>query len=88
MRQPPEFFGEQDLDLLYVAKKLDDAIRLEAVLDEAGLDYLVEPDKYKGGLIFQSERIGAFFYTAPEQSESARVALVQAGYRPYDVENP
>jgi hypothetical protein len=88
MRQPPEFFGEQELDLLYVAKKLDDALRLEGVLDQVGLDYLVEPDKYKGGVIFQSERIGAFFYVAPEHSESARAALVKAGYKPYDVENP
>jgi hypothetical protein len=88
MRQPPEFFGEQELDLIYVARKLDDALRLEAVLDQAGLDYLVEPDKYKGGVIFQSERIGAFFYVAPEHSESARGTLAAGGYKAYDVEDP
>jgi hypothetical protein len=88
MRQPPEFFGEQDLDLIYIAKKLADAKRLEAVLEEAGLDYLVEPDKYKGGLIFPSERIGAFFYVAPENVVSARATLAGAGYKAYDVENP
>jgi hypothetical protein len=88
MRQPPEFFGELDLDLIYIAKKLDDAKRLEILLEDAGLDYLVEPDKYKGGVIFQSERIGAFFYVAPEHSEHARNTLVGAGYKPYDVENP
>jgi hypothetical protein len=88
MRQPPEFFGEEELELIYIAKKLDDALRLEALLDEAGLDYLVEPDKYKGGVMFQSERIGAFFYVAPEHSESARGSLAAAGYKPYDVANP
>jgi hypothetical protein len=88
MRQPPEFFGEQELELIYVAKKLDDALRLEAVLDQAGFDYLVEPDKYKGGVIFQSERIGAFFYVAPEHSESARATLAGAGYKAFDVEDP
>ena len=88
MRQPPEFFGEQELDLIYIAKKLDEALRLEEQLTEAGLDYLVEPDKYKGGLIFPSERIGAFFYVAPEMSENARAVLVKAGYRPYHPENP
>ena len=88
MRQPPEFFGEEDLDLIFIAKKLDEAKRLEAVLEEAGLDYLVEPDKYKGGVIFQSERIGAFFYVAPEHTKNALEVLVNAGYKPYDAEKP
>jgi hypothetical protein len=88
MRQPPEFFGEVELELIYVAKKLDEALRLEALLTEAGLDYLVEPDKYKGGVIFPSERIGAFFYVAPDKSESARGTLAGAGYRAYDMEDP
>jgi hypothetical protein len=88
MRQPPEFFDEEELDLLYVAKKLKEALRLEEVLDQAGLDYLVEPDKYKGGIIFPSERIGAFFYVAPGHSESARATLAGAGYKAYDVQNP
>jgi hypothetical protein len=88
MRQPPEFFGEEDLELLYIAKKLKEAMRLEELLDQAGLDYLVEPDKYKGGLIFPSERVGAFFYVAPVHSEAARATLGGAGYKPYDVTNP
>jgi len=88
MRQPPEFFGEEDLELLYIAKKLKEAMRLEELLDQAGLDYLVEPDKYKGGLIFPSERVGAFFYVVPTQSEAARAALAGAGYKAYDVTNP
>ncbi|MEO5922605.1 MAG: hypothetical protein ABIR70_02150 [Bryobacteraceae bacterium] len=88
MRQPPEYFGEQELDLIYVAKKLDEALRLEVLLDQTELDYLVEPDKYKGGVIFQSERIGAFFYVAPEHTVAARATLAGGGYKPYDVENP
>lgn len=88
MRQPPEYFGEQELELIYVAKKLDDALRLEEILNQAELHYLVEPDRYKGGVIFQSERIGAFFYVAPEHSDLARGTLTGAGYKPYDVMNP
>ena len=88
MRQEPEHFGEQDLDLIYVAKKLDEALRLEGVLDAAGLNYLVEPDLYKGGVLFPSQRIGAFFYVAPEDAENARVVLTKAGYKPYDAEDP
>jgi hypothetical protein len=88
MRQPPEFFGDVELELIYIAKKLDDALKLEALLDEAGHDYLVEPDTYKGGVIFPSQRVGAFFYVAPVSSTAARATLAGAGYKAYDVENP
>ena len=82
MRQPPEFFGDQDLDLVYIAKKLDEALAVEKLFDN--LDYHVEPDTYKGGVIFASERIGAFFYVAPSDSLAAREALANAGYRPQE----
>ena len=84
MRQDPGYFGDQELSLLYVAKKLKEALRLEKLLTDAGLDYLVEPDKYKGGIIFPSERVGAFFYVAPANDSAARQALLRAGFEPYD----
>jgi hypothetical protein len=83
MRQPPEFFGEQDLALIYVAKKLKESLRLEEQLTEAGFDFLVEPDTYLGGVVFRTERVGAFFYVAPTDEERARAVLGQAGYRPF-----
>jgi len=43
MRREPEYFGERDLTLIYVAKKLKEALALESVLSEAGVDYLAEP---------------------------------------------
>ena len=55
-------FGDQELVLVYVAKRLKEALRIEELLTAAGIDYVVEPDKYRGGLIFVSERIGAFVY--------------------------
>jgi hypothetical protein len=85
MRQPPEFFGEEELSLIYVAKKLDDALRLEALLEQAGFDYLVEPDKYSGGVIFRSERVGAFFYVAPSNEPAAREAMHRGGFKAYDL---
>jgi hypothetical protein len=84
MRREPDHFGDDELDLLYVAKKLKDALRLEQVLTDAGLDYLVETDKYKGGIIFSSERVGAFFYIAPNNLGAARETMVRAGFTPYD----
>ena len=83
MRQEPKHFGEQELDLVYVAKKLKDALALEKFLTDAGFDYLVEPDKYSGGVIFRTERVGAFFYVAPADTERVREAMRGAGYTPY-----
>ncbi len=65
MRREPGFFGEQDLALIYVAKRLRDALKLEKLLTDSAIDYLVEPDRYTGGIIFRTERVGAFFYVAP-----------------------
>jgi hypothetical protein len=83
LRQEPDFFGDQELDLVYVAKKLKEALRLEKLLTDAGLDYLVEPDKYSGGVIFRSERIGAFFYVVPEHDTAAREVMRRGGFTPY-----
>ncbi len=83
MRQAPEYFGEEDLTLIYIAKKLKEALKLEKLLTDSGLEYLVEPDKYRGGLIFVSERVGAFFYVAPKDTDAARNLLISARYKPY-----
>jgi hypothetical protein len=87
MRQEPEHFGDEELDLIYVAKRLKEALRLEQVLTDAGMDYLVEPDRYTGGVIFRSERIGAFFYVAPESTPAARELMTREGFKPYEPEN-
>ena len=86
MQRAAEHFGEQELALIYVAKRLTEALRLENVLTEAGLDYLVEPDKYSGGIIFQSERVGAFFYVAPGDEGAAKDILSRNGFPPYKTE--
>jgi prenyltransferase beta subunit len=84
MQRDVEFFGDVDLELVYIAKKLKEALKLEEQLTAAGFDYLVEADTYRGGLIFQTERVGAFFYVAPTQVEQVRAFLVQNRYRPYE----
>ena len=83
MRQDAAFFEDRDLDLVYIAKKLKDALRLESVLTERGVDYAVEADNYHGGGIFRSERIGAFFYVLPEAAELVRQIMQQHGFRPH-----
>ena len=84
MRQEPEHFGDQELDLVYVAKRLKEALRLEQVFTDAGVDYLVEPDRYTGGVIFRSERVGAFFYVAPDSTTLARELMARTGFQPYE----
>jgi hypothetical protein len=83
MRREADFFGEVELPLIYIAKKLRDALRVEQVLTGAGIDYLIETDTYRGGIIFVSERVGAFFYVAPQQEPAAREAIQAEGFRPY-----
>jgi hypothetical protein len=84
MRREPEHFGERELVLIYVGRKLKDALRLEEVLTGAGIDYAVEADRYWTGTIFRRERVGAFFYVAPETEASARETLSRAGFRAFE----
>jgi hypothetical protein len=84
MKRDPEFFGDRELVLVYIAKRLKDALALEAVLTEAALDYAVEPDRYTGGVIFRTQRVGAFFYVAPENEGMARAVMREKGYRPHE----
>lgn len=80
MKQEPEFFGEQELDLLFIAKKLREALKLEEKLTAAGVDYAVEVDEYRGGIIFPSTRKGAFFYVLPGDLDRARQVMAEAGF--------
>jgi hypothetical protein len=81
MRREADFFEDREMDLVYIAKKLKEALRLESILTESGVDYAVQPDKYSGGVIFRSERVGAFFYVLPETAEQARAIMQQHGFR-------
>lgn len=81
MKQEPEFFGEQELDLIYIAKKLREALLLEEKLTAAGIDYAVEIDEYRGGFIFQTLRKGAFLYVQGPDLERARQIVLDAGLK-------
>jgi hypothetical protein len=73
----------EELVLVYIAKRLKEALALEEILTKAGLEYDVRPDTYRGGIIFVSERIGAFFYVAPEDVEKAHATLRENRYKPH-----
>ncbi len=83
MQRDVEFFLGQELELVYIAKRLNDALALEKALTEDAVDYMVETDNYVGGLLFKRELTGAFFYVAPGAAETVRGVMVRRGYKPY-----
>jgi hypothetical protein len=83
MKQDASFFEGKEPSLVYIAKRLKDALRLESIFTEAGMDYGVEVDRYRGGIIFRGERAGAFFYVLSEAAEHARDIMRQHGYKPH-----
>lgn len=82
MKQEASFFDGHEPELVYIAKRLRDAMEIEKLFDAAGLDYGVEADTYTGGIVFRSERVGAFFYVLPEGAEEARSVLKSQGFKP------
>jgi hypothetical protein len=88
MKQEAAYFEGVEPVLLYIAKKLRDALRLEEIFTESGIDYGVEADQYRGGVIFRSVRAGAFFYVRPDSVDAAREVMRRHGYRPFEGENP
>jgi hypothetical protein len=84
MRQDPDAFGDQPLSLIYIARKLNDALRLEDVLTAAGVNYAVETDHYSAGFLFRRQRVGAFFYVADTDDHRARDLLRQARLKPFE----
>jgi hypothetical protein len=67
--------------LVYISKRLKEALSIEALFKGAGIEYEVEPDTYVGGIIFRSERTGAFFYVDESNETAARDLLNQSGYK-------
>jgi hypothetical protein len=86
VKQDAAFFEGKEPVLIFIAKRLRDALRLETLLTEAGVDFGVEPDEYRGGVIFRTVRTGAFFYVLPEAVENAHRVLRANGFKPQEPE--
>jgi len=84
MKQEPSYFEGQEPILIYIAKKLKDALQLEELFTAAGVDYGVEADEYRAGVIFRSVRAGAFFYVLKDNLEPAQQVMRRNGYVPYE----
>jgi hypothetical protein len=83
MKQDAAYFEGKEPVLIYIAKKLKDALRLEEILTACNIDYGVEADEYRGGVIFRGVRAGAFFYVLPEHIDSAYDVLRRNNFTPY-----
>jgi hypothetical protein len=83
VKQDASFFEGKDPVLVYIAKRLKDALRLEDVFEQAGVDFGVEADEYRAGVVFRTVRTGAFFYVLPETVDSAHSVMRLHGYTPY-----
>ncbi len=84
MKQEAAFFEGKEAVLIFIAKKLREALRLEALLTEAGLDFGVEADEYRGGVVFRTVRTGAFFYVLSGAVEAAHQVLLKNGLKPVE----
>lgn len=80
MRREPEDVDVADAVLVYAARKVRHARRVEALLAAAGIDYAIETDVIAVGFLFRTERMGAFFYVASSDEARAREALAREGF--------
>ena len=81
MRQPPDFYDDDDLELVYVSARLAEAKRVEGILTAEDIHYVVQPEKYRATFlfVFPTERIGAFFYVRPKEARRCRALLGSHG---------
>jgi hypothetical protein len=79
MRREPEFFEDKELVLVYMARRLKDALAVEELLNEASVDYALETGPYLSGLLFRTTKTGVFFYVLPDKEEHARSVLEKTG---------
>ncbi|MEJ2183430.1 MAG: hypothetical protein P8Y66_07890 [Nitrospirota bacterium] len=82
-RRLPEEFKDETLAPLSVASRLGEARQVEAVLDEAGVDYTVDIVELAStgvmGILFGSVKKGVMFLVPEERRAFCRDLLVRAG---------
>ena len=86
MRREAEFFEDAELTLVYMARRLRDALKLEGLFTDAGIDYAVETGTYTGGILIRRDLTGAFFYVQEDAVGTAREILLHNRYKPYTPE--
>ena len=82
MRRDAEFFGEGEIELVQISRRLREALSVEDALTRVGVDYLVEADTYRGRflMLFPTDRVGAFFWVPADEAASVRDVLAGRGF--------
>jgi hypothetical protein len=83
MRREPDFFEDQELILIYMARRLKNALAVERIFTDGGVDYHLETGPYQSGLLFRTTKVGVFFYSRLQDAELARSLLLKNGYKAY-----
>ncbi len=71
-------FGGRQLARIFLAATVSEARRVEAVLDQQGVDYCVRVEPC-GRTLFGSTRQGAAFFVDVAQADSCAEAFMRAG---------
>lgn len=86
MRCAAEDFGEDELELVHISRRLREAKAVEALLTDANVDYVVTPDRYRATFLFffPTQRVGAFFYVSRLDADVSRQLLASRGYQVFE----
>jgi hypothetical protein len=70
-------FGERETRLVFIARNVGEAERVEELLSEHGVDFFVQLERYVSGLLFATERAGIGFHVLEAQAVWSRTLLVR-----------
>jgi hypothetical protein len=70
----------EDPERIFISRTLRQARKVEALLTQAGVHYVVQVEPYSRSILFGTVRYGAAFYVAATQAVHCREQLVAAGF--------
>ena len=68
-------FANRETCLIFLARNVREATRVEALLNGQEIDYTIELERYVTGIIVASERSGLGFHVLAGQAEFCRALL-------------
>ena len=82
MRRDADFFGDEPLELVQISRRLKEARNAERLLDERGVDYLLEAAPYAARLllVIPVTRVGVYFYARESEAAEVRKVFAAEGF--------
>jgi hypothetical protein len=69
-----------DPERIFIARTVRQARRVEELLTEAGVDYVVQVEPYSRSILFGTIRHGAAFYVSASHAAQSRERLIGTGF--------